>query len=192
MQQIPYLTFTTAELLRYVIKNFDNPDGSTVEAVIYNGAVKVTHFFDYLEDKGVFEHEGCGGGREKLKYAQIIQMYPTTTWCVHLEPEEDVTRWAVFTACDGIVDTTELPIYPTEEIARTAAIRAIDHQESNDWRTKPKKNDKKNADIYKKEYENCRKQVMDGKTLVALPEQSHGDGNWDVYIRPIKTVITAP
>ena len=77
-----YKTVSTTELLDYVAKNCKNPNGSIVEAIIYKGVIKCTHFFDYFEYEDMYEHEGIDGERAKLSASDILGLYPTTLWVI--------------------------------------------------------------------------------------------------------------
>ena len=82
-----YMQFTTEELLRYVDEQVSNPDGSTVEAVIYNGEIKCTHFFDCYDDT-LYTHDGIDGENEVLTNHEILTRYAHTTWIVWCEEDE--------------------------------------------------------------------------------------------------------
>ena len=87
-----------------------------------------------------------------------------------------IIGFTVIETWQGMITRSELPVYRTHAIALQEALREIEHRMLNDH---PDGLDEEDKEIYKE----AQAQLVNGVTMVTLPEL--GNGSYDIYIRPV-------
>jgi len=88
-----YYTLSTEQLLQYVKRvSVEHEDGiydsATVEAEMYMGGLKVTHFLEWYE--GRLYDEGCDGVRLRTSCKEFYNRYPNTFWIIYDDKADQI------------------------------------------------------------------------------------------------------
>jgi len=90
------------------------------------------------------------------------------------------SRWVVFTAINGIVDTMEFKALDSETEAKSEALRELDHQMLALSTALPDGLPADERDAFRQ----CQRDIAEGKQYVSLPELPDGS-TLDIYIRRV-------